>query len=943
MEHPGPRTIRAGVRRLFRLPLRTADRARADADEELQSFLDARVESLVARGMRPADARAEALRRLGGDTLDEVRARLHRSAERREGRRRAAERVESVRHDVALALRRLRTHPGFACTAVLTLALGIGATTAVFTLVHQVMLRPLPVARPEQLWRVGSAVTCCHYHGYAQNDWSFFPWEAYERFRAHTPGFSQLAAFQVGAAQLGVRRAGSAAPAETRNGQYVSGNFFATFGIAPWRGRLLTDADDAVGAPPVAVMSFRTWREKYGADLSVVGATYRLNGRSFTIVGVAPPGFFGVKVAVTGMPDLWLPLATEPLIGGATARRTDPRVAWLDLIGRVRPGTDPKSLETQLRLELRQWLASHTADMTPRERAVAEQQTLHLTPGGAGVSLVRATYEDDLRLLLAAALCVLLVACANVANLLLARGLRDRPRTALRAALGASRARLVGRALTESLTLSVLGAAAGIGVAYLGARLILRLAFPRTDVWVPVSAAPSVPVLLFALGASVLTAIVFGVAPAWITSRAAPIEALRGAGGASRPAAGQRHWAQKGLVIAQAALSVVLVSAAVMLGQSLRNRERQDFGFDPRGRYLVSINTLLAGYAPERLTPLFREVQDRLRAIPGVRMASPALYAPMSGLYWDREIRVAGRDEPGPQDDVRTGWTRVTPGFFETLGNRIVAGRPITDEDDATTRPVAVVNQAFARRFFGGENPVGQHFGPAPRKNAGTYEIVGVAADIAGGDAPGRPMYFVPGAQITHFAETDLESREVWSHYFYNIVIWAPGEPPGLEARVGRALAEVDPDLVTYGVRSYAEVIHGQFAQEGMIAGLASLFGGVALALAAVGLYGVTAYGVSQRTGEIGVRVALGASRGTVLAMVLRGAFGQVGVGLALGLPAAVGAGRLIGSELFGVRPWDPRVLTGAALLLAVAALIAAVIPARRAAGVDPMRALRSE
>ena len=829
--------------------------------------------------------------------------------------------------DLRYGLRMLRKSPGFTAVAVFTLALGIGATTAVFTLVEQVMLRPLPVVRPDQLWRIGDAVRCCYQSGYAQGDWSFFSWDAYKFFRANTPSFENLAALQVGQAGLGVRRTGSSAAAEARDGEYVSGNFFETFGISAWRGRLFTDADDQEGAPPVAVMSFHTWAEKYGSDPSVIGSTYEINGHPFTIVGIAPPSFFGAKSAGGGMPELWLPLTTEPLVDGGTARLKISSVAWLDLIGRVHPGTNLQTLKAKLQLELHQWLASHVADMSPQEAALRDKQSVHLTPGGAGISLMRETYKNSLRLLLLAALCVLLVACANIANLLVARGLKDRHQTALRAALGASRARLVRKALTESLTLSVCGAAGGIAVAYAGASLMLHLAFTAPDAWVPVNAAVSTPMLLFALGSAVITAVVFGIAPAWTTSRANPIEALYGA---NRTVGGNRHWLQETLVIGQAALSLVLLSAAAMLGQSLRNLEHQNFGFDTSDRYLVSVNSKLANYKQEQLVPLFREVEDRLRAIPGVRMASPALYAPMSGSYWGHAIRIEGKPESGPNDDVSSTWTRVTPGFFRTLGDRIVMGRPIMDEDNANTRPVAVINEAFAKRFFGTENPVGQHFGPATRKSAGTYEIVGVASDMRYFSSMRNleePMYFLPEAQTMHFGEAGLASREIWSHYLYNIVIWAPRRPSNLEVQVKAALAEVDPGLVMHSVRPYAEVIHAEFAQQNMIASLTWLFGAVGLVLAAVGLYGVTAYGVEQRTSEIGVRMALGADRGSVVVMVLRGAFWQVGIGLALGIPAAIGAGHLIASQLFGVSPWDGLMLSGATLLLGLAALMAAAIP----------------
>ncbi|MFN2566811.1 MAG: FtsX-like permease family protein [Gemmatimonadaceae bacterium] len=616
-------------------------------------------------------------------------------------------------------------------------------------------------------------------------------------------------------------------------------------------------------------------------------------------------------------------------------------MAWLDLIGRVRPGTKPKTLEAQLRLELQQWLASHAADMTPREAAARAKQTLHLTPGGAGVSLIRENYGDSLRLLLLAASCVLLVACGNIANLLLARGLKNRHETALRTALGASRARMVRKALAESLTLSVLGAVAGIAVAYGGARLILHLAF--ADTRVPVDAAPSMPVLVFALALSVLTGVVFGVGPAWATSRADPIDALQGA---NRIVGRTRHWAQQTLLVAQAAVSLVLLSAAAMLGQSLRNLQRQDLGFHTRGRYLVWINSMVSNANQEQIALRVREIEDRLRAIPGVRMASSALYAPMSGYHWHHSIHIEGKPEPNVNENASSAWTRVTPGFFETLGVPVVMGRPLTDHDNASTRAVAVINEAFAKRFFGGQNPIGRRFGPGSRKNAGTYEVVGVASDIRYHVSPSdrvEPMYFVPQAQTTHFDDAHLESREAWSHYPYNIVIWAPGDPVNLAAQVKATLAAVDPGILMYDVQPYADVIRAAYSQQNTIASLTWIFGALALLLAAVGLYGVTAYGVEQRVSEIGVRMALGADSSSVVATVLRGALRPVGFGLALGIPSAIAAGHLIAGQLFGVSPWDPLMLSAATLLLGLAALVAAVIPACRAARVSPMQALRAE
>ena len=851
--------------------------------------------------------------------------------------------------DLRAALRQLRKEPGVTATAVITLALGIGATMAIFTLVHQVMLKSLPVTKPEQLWRIGDKVRCCNWGGYTQDedgDFSLFSWEAYKNFRVQTPEFTDLAALQAGNAPLGVRKAGSAAQADTRNGEYVSGNFFRTFGVQPWIGRLMTDADDREGAPSVAVMSYHVWQEKYASDPSVVGASYQINGHPFTVIGVAAPGFYGAKLAGWGMPDFWMPLTTELVIDGATSRLKRPNGNFLDLVGRARPGVEPKALEAKLKVEFHDWLASHVPDMEPGEKELWRQQTLHLIPGGAGVASMREQYEDGLKLLLIAAGCVLLVACANLANLMLARGLKERGQTSVRVALGASRGRLVRKVLVESLVLAIIGGVLGIGVAYAGTKLILSLAFQTggPQNFIPIEATPSWPVLLFTLGISVLTGVVFGIVPAWMTAQTDPADALRASG---RSVVAGRSWAQKSLVISQVAVSLVLLSAAALLGQSLRNLEHQNFGFETRGRYIAWINPMLGNYKPEQMEPMFRQIDDSLLQIPGVRTVAPALYAPMTGDSWNEGIRIQGRPEPPAKEDTGASWARVMPGFFETIGAQMMQGRPITDADTAATRKVAVVNQAFVKKFFKGRNPLGEHFGIDKIKYSATFEIIGVTNDMRyltyDYRKPVRPMFWLPEAQTVQYDDPAYLSGEIWSHYLYNIVIWAPGNPPAIEERVRKALASVDRNLVLYSVDPYAHVLSGDFQQENMIATLTMLFGALGLVLAAVGLYGVLAYMVERRTGEIGVRMALGANRGRVIGMVLRGAFWQVGIGLALGIPAAIGAGRLMTSQLFGVKPWDPVMLALATLLLGLAAVLASVIPAWRAAGIEPMVALRAE
>ncbi len=920
------------LRRLWNLGRR--GKIDADIKAELESHLEMRIEDNLAAGMPPEQARREARLRFGNPAI---------AKERAIGSDAALE-LDGLWRDLRQALRQLRRSPAFTTAAVMTLALGIGATTAIFTLVQQVMLKSLPVANPQELWRIGDKMHCCSWGGYTQaGEFTLFSFDLYQRFRLHTSSFVDLAAFQAANTTLGVRPAASSRQTEPRNGQFVSGNFFRTFGVGPWIGRVMADSDDQPIAAPVAVMSYEVWREKYGSDPSVVGALYQINGHPFTVIGVAAPGFYGASLKGSGMPDFWLPLATEPLLNGTTALLKIPGQSWLNLIGRIRPGTNPVSVEAQLRLELHQWQADHLADMTPQEKERWQQETLHLTPGGAGVTELRAQYKEGLKLLMAGAGCVLLVVCANLANLLLARGLRNRQQIAVRVALGASHQRLVRKALVESVTLALLGGGLGVGVAYVGTSLMLHLAFPMKNNYVPIHAAPSLPMLLFTLAVAAATGILFGIGPAWITSHAEPIEALRGA----NRSVGGRSGLQKALVVAQASMSLVLLSTAALFGQSLRNLERQNFGFDMNGRYVAWIDPKLEDYKPEQLNLLFRRIQERMRAIPGVKSVSIALYAPMSGQAWNAGIRVEGKPEPGPHDDNGASWVRVTPRFFSTLGNPILTGRPITEDDTATTQRVAVIDEAFAKRFFKGENPIGRHFGATKSKYAGTYTVIGVAADMRyvtwGLKEPNRPMFYVPETQTAVYDDPSETAVETETHYLNNIVLWAPGNQAALEEEVRRALREVDPNLVLSSVDSYPYLLKADFAQQHMISTLTLLFGALGMVLAAVGLYGVTAYSVEQRTSEIGVRMALGANRAKIMGMVLRGAFLQVGIGLAIGIPAAIGVGWIIADQLFGVRPWDPTVLALATLLLFVAAFLAGSIPAQRAASINPMQALRTE
>jgi putative ABC transport system permease protein len=840
--------------------------------------------------------------------------------------------------DIRYALRQFIAAPIFTATVVLTLALGIGATTAIFTLVHAVLLNSLPVAKPAELYRVGDVENCC-VNGGLQDNWSLFSYDKYKTFRDNTPGFVELAAFQSGGDLVGVRRSGTSAPAQSMKVEYVSGNYFNMFGIGPFAGRVFTPQDDRKGATPVAVLTYRGWQQKFGGDRSIVGSSIIMNGQPFNVVGIAPPNFFGDRLQ--GPAVIWLPINTEPLINGPSSILDFPQQDWLDVIGRITPGADPKQIGAHMQVELQQWLASPIAKLQPGEEAMISKQTLRLAPGGAGVQALRDDYQSSLYLLMWISALVLAIACANVANLMLVRATNRKLQTSIRAALGAPPSRQIRQVLTESLVLAVLGGIAGVALAYAGTRIILRLAFQET--YVAIHASPSLPVLAFTFGVALLTGILFGVAPAWITSKAAPADALRGAGRSTKQSGG---WTQKSLVVAQAALSLVLLSVAGLLTQSLRNMHGQNFGFQTANRYIAHIDPQMAGYKPAQLESLYRQIHDSLSAVPGISQVSFSMYSPMEGDNWGETVFIDGQPPPPPDSNVNNAsWVRVTPGYFETLGTKIIQGRSITDQDSSAAQHVAVVNQTFAKHFFKDESAIGKHFGDLGQKYAGQFEIVGITEDTQYREPTRKiaPMFFLPEAQSVVYEDPRFITFEDRSHYLGAIELQTQGKLPGLESQVRHTLADVNPDLALIDFLTFGTQVDNNFAQQAMIAKLTSLFGFLALILASIGLYGVTAYTVERRTNEIGIRMALGADRLHVLALVLRGALLQMAIALAIGIPVTVAAGRAMAAQLFGVKPYDPRILLLTTAALVAAAFLAAVIPARRASTLDPIRALRAE
>ncbi|MGB7199314.1 MAG: ABC transporter permease [Acidobacteriaceae bacterium] len=905
----------------------------AELEEEMRLHLELRSQQHAENGLEPAEARRAAYRRFGNPTAIKEKSYMTWGWGW----------LESLLQDVRYALRQLWKTPGFAITAILTLALGIGANTAIFTLVHAILLKNLPVVDPKALVRVGDHEDCCILNEAASSradSYSIFPYETYKYFRDHTSEFEQLAAMQGGGADLSARRASGDAVSHSSRGEFVSGNYFQTFGVQPFAGRTLMPADDADGATPVAVLSYQAWQRDYAGDPSIVGSSFFINTHPITIIGVTPPGFYGDRMAETP-PDFYLPISQEPTLGFYSARNK-PELGWLFLVGRVKPGVAMGPMQEKMSGLLRQSLGQIEAFQTVQGKQLLARAHVVLTPGGQGVANMQHQVASSLYLLLGLAGLVLLIACANIANLMLVRGLARQTEVSIRMALGAARARVVRQMLTESIVLGCLGGVAGLLLAYAGTRLLLGLMFSRAS-QVPIHAMPSLPVLGFALAVSVATGLIFGVAPAWFSSNEQPVNAMRSA---NRSTQDRSSLLQRSLVILQAALSVVLLIGAGLLGKSLNKLQHQNLGLETHNRVIVDMNPLKAGYKPEQLQGLYQQIEDKFHAMPAVDRVGLTLYTPLNGDIWSFYAYVQGRGAPGSGQNSNTLFNRASPEYFKAVGQRVLRGRAFTAADTAGAPGVAVVNQAFVKNFFKhGEDPIGKRFGVIDMKNSGDFEIVGVVEDTKYLNAKGQPvaMFFAPMLQSAHMSPPGELDASLYAGQF---VLQMKAMTPGLERQVRKTLASINPNLSVDHYQTFDEQIEANLSGERMIARLTLLFGLLALILAAVGLYGVTTYTVQRQTQEIGIRMALGSSRRGIVGMVLRGAMLQTAVGLVIGIPVAlmcVHSIKAIQSQLYQVAGWDASVIAAAVGTLAIAACVAGNIPAQRAASVDPARALKME
>ena len=893
------------LRALFRRKSREED-----LEEEVQSHLRMDERERMAQGESAGQARTAALREFGNVGLvKEVTRDMW-----------GWRWLETLRQDVRFAMRMLRRSPGFTAVAVLSLALGIGANTGVSSLINTLMLRLLPVRDPESL------VELLHQYP-GEPRMNGYSWQSYEHFRDHNHVFSGLIGFSPSRFDL----RGEGLGGQTVDGEYVVGDFFSVLGVKPAIGRLIGPEDDRLGGAhsAVAVVSWSFWKSRFNLDPRILGKRIILQNVPVVVIGVAPREFFGLEI--WSRPDVWVPTGLEPLIDAPGRTYFG---APLALIGRLKPGVSVDQARAEMSV-----LFQFTLDEMSKgsKNPLIRKIKLEIVPAGAGLAFLRDQFEQPLLVLMVLVGLLLLIACTSIATLLLARGAAREHEMALRVSLGAGRMRLLRQVMTESLLLSGVGSLLGILVAYVGARALVRILLSgRPIVGLPphftFEVRPDAHVLLFTLGAALLTGVLFGLVPALRAVTSAPASMLLGA---TRPSqARAARFFGKSLVAAQVALSVGVLSLAGVFTRHLSDLRNQ-LGFERDHLLLVSLDTAHTGYSAEQLSLLYQELLGRLDALPGVRSATIGSPTPISGAGASTFVHVEGyQQKPEDRRYVAISW--IAPKYFQTLGTPLLAGRDFTFQDEGGPR-VAIINEAMARYYFADSNPIGKHLTlEKDWKDIGgpdkPYEIVGVVGDAKYDDAHGAPPRTL---YLTAFGDGRMDARD--------FILRTSIPPEAVTGEVRRSVAEILKGVEVRHATTMSEQVDAALVPERLIAMLSGSFGTLGLILAAIGLYGLLAYTAARRTKEIGVRMALGATRGAVTWMVLRDALGMVSAGLLVGIPVALWSRKLAGSLIEGLPPSSVLPISMAALGVIAVALLASYIPARRATKVDPMEALRYE